>query len=248
MFTSIQRYLLVFHKAFYIKWKALTHYSTLLFCCLYPPIHYVYFNLFYPCTNTYDYTQPLCGQACFTYVVIVDTIDNIMNILLPVSTIVVVNCIILTKVILMKRRIASNKSISVSKDRTLWKKNRRLIIQFMTIASATSLAWLPFVICATAQTFDNTFISGNVLTLLNYLPYFNCLLTPFLAVVTLPRKINAKLVVLTHCCRWKRGAKIPSTTKSPAIEFTPNNIDLKPMSVDDVSAIVGAAVDEFTRL
>jgi hypothetical protein len=48
MFASIQRYSLVFHKVFYMKWKVFTHYSTLLFCCLYPPISYMFLNLFYP--------------------------------------------------------------------------------------------------------------------------------------------------------------------------------------------------------
>jgi hypothetical protein len=193
MFGSIQRYVLVFHKAFYMKWKVLTHYCTLLFCFLYPLIYYLYFTFFYPCTNSYDYTQALCGEACYTYRKNAVLIDYFMNILLPVCTILIVNCTLLLKVILLKRRMASNHNASADADRNLWKKNRRMIVQLLTIASAASLAWLPYIICAIVDTFDTTFVSGNVLTLLNYLPYFNCMLTPFIALVTLWKEVTDEL-------------------------------------------------------
>jgi hypothetical protein len=68
-----------------------------------------------------------------------------------------------------------------------------MIVQLLTIASAASLAWLPYIICAIVDTFDTTFVSGNVLTLLNYLPYFNCMLTPFIALVTLWKEVTDEL-------------------------------------------------------
>jgi len=213
MFATIQRYLLVFHKAFYMKWKVLTHYCTLLFCCLYPPIYYLYFTFFFPCVNNYDYSQPLCGEACFTFSKIAVLIDYFGNILLPVLTIVVVNFMLLMKVILLKRRMAS-KSTSAAQDQSLWKKNRRMIVQLMTIATATSLSWLPFIICAIADTFNSSLVSGNLLTLLNFLPYFNCMLTPFLAVSTISKQVTIELFQLFSCCRWKGGAETTATVQS----------------------------------
>ena len=167
MFGSIQRYLLVFHKVFFTKWKAILHYPTLIFCCLYPPIYYLYYNFFYPCMNNYNYTQALCGQPCFSYVAIEVIIDYFVHILFPVLSIIVVNCMLLLKVVRQKRRVTSINSTATPTNRRFWKKNRRLIMQLLTIASATAFAWLPFLLSAIVQAFHNDFISGDVLTLLN---------------------------------------------------------------------------------
>jgi hypothetical protein len=234
MFATIQRYLLVFHKAFYMKWKVLTHYCTLLFCCLYPPIYYLYFTFFFPCVNNYDYSQPLCGEACFTFSKIAVLIDYFGNILLPVSTIVVVNCMLLMKVILLKRRMAS-KSTSAAQDQSLWKKNRRMIVQLMTIATATSLSWLPFIICAIADTFNSSLVSGNLLTLLNFLPYFNCMLTPFLAVSTISKQVTIELFQLFSCCRWKGGAETTATVQSTQ-GIGPSNIKLERKTANEAKS------------
>lgn len=245
MFASIQRYLLVFHKAFYMKWKALTHFSGILFCWLYPPSYYLYFKFFYPCVSNYDYTQGLCGQACFTYIKIPVMIDYVGNILLPVSTIVVVNCMLLVKVILQKRRVALNNSTSAPGSPSLWKKNRRIILQLMTIALATSLAWLPFVIGAIMQALGSTLIAGDVLALLNFLPYFNCLLTPFLTVITLPKEVTGELFQWIPCCRGNRGG-MATATVSPTQRLAPTNIELRPITVNDTKLATGLAVDEFS--
>jgi hypothetical protein len=242
MCASIQRYLFVFHKNFYMKWKTLTHYSALFFCCLYPPSYYLYFNFFYPCVNNYDYTQGLCGQACFAYVTIPVMIDYVGNILLPVSTIVVVNCMLLTKVILQKRRMASNNNTSALASRSVWKKNRRIIVQLMIIALATSLAWLPFVIGAIMLTLGSTLIAGNILALLNFLPYFNCMLTPFLAIVTLPKEVTEVLFHWVPCCRRGRGG-MATATVSPTERLAPTNIQLRHTTVNDNKLATKLAVD-----
>jgi hypothetical protein len=213
---------------------SLFHSSFLLFIST--DLLYV-FELILPFTNTYNYTEPLYGGACFIDAQITVTINNILNTLLPVIAIIVVNCAMLTKVILLKRRIASSKSTSVSNDRTLWKKNRRLVIQLMTIAFATSLSWLPFISCAIVYPFENTFISNSVLKLLNYFPYFNCLLTPFLAVVTFPKEIRDKPVLSIFCCRWRQRAT------TPPLAYSLNNIDQRRKTMDDVQIIAETALE-----
>ena len=65
--VCIQRYGLVFHRAFVEQHLFLCHYIPIAFCMIYPLTLYLLLVIKYPCTNAFDYSYWTCGGACYLY-------------------------------------------------------------------------------------------------------------------------------------------------------------------------------------
>ena len=63
----VERYLLIFSRIFFNKHLILLHYGPLIFCLIYPPLLYIGLIVIYPCQNSFDYTQFVCGGPCYVY-------------------------------------------------------------------------------------------------------------------------------------------------------------------------------------
>jgi hypothetical protein len=66
-YGCIERYFLVFHRVFFQKHLILLHYGPLVFFLIYPPLLYFGLIVIYPCENDFDYTELVCGGACYQY-------------------------------------------------------------------------------------------------------------------------------------------------------------------------------------
>ena len=65
--ACIERYWLVFHRAFFDRHIILLHYIPMALCISYPFILYISLVTKYPCTNYFDVTYWTCGGACYLY-------------------------------------------------------------------------------------------------------------------------------------------------------------------------------------
>jgi len=65
--ASIERYWLIFHRAFYDRHILFLHYIPIILCIIYPLILYSSLVTSYPCTNSFDYSYWTCGGACYLY-------------------------------------------------------------------------------------------------------------------------------------------------------------------------------------
>lgn len=65
--ASIERYWLVFHRAFFDKYILFFHYIPIALCIIYPIILYSSLVTRYTCTNAFDYSYWTCGGACYLY-------------------------------------------------------------------------------------------------------------------------------------------------------------------------------------
>jgi hypothetical protein len=85
-YGCIERYFLVFCRIFFKKHLILLHYGPLVFCLIYPPLLYFGLIVIYPCENDFDYTQLVCGGACYEYEVsFIERIKNILKVFLKIS-------------------------------------------------------------------------------------------------------------------------------------------------------------------
>ncbi|CAF1486353.1 unnamed protein product [Didymodactylos carnosus] len=207
MYASIERYLLVFHKERFIKRKILCHYIPLTIACLYIPTLYVYFIVRFPCTEyqQYNLTQFACGGACYAYAFIETTYDTIANTMIPSFLLLIFNLLMIMRVILLKRKMSPTSSLSSN----TWKKNRRMILQLLSISLTCLIAWMPWVVIIFVQDFyDSSFGQNFITVVLHYLPYFTSFLSPFLALIGL-KEIRQKL-------RVKRSTATPNSISATA--------------------------------
>jgi hypothetical protein len=66
-YGCIERYLLVFCRIFFKRHLILLHYGPLVFFFIYPPLLYFGLVVIYSCQTDFDYTQFVCGGACYQY-------------------------------------------------------------------------------------------------------------------------------------------------------------------------------------
>lgn len=179
--TASERYLLVFHNAFFRQHLLILHCLPIIFCCIYPPLLYMYFIVIYPCTNQFDYTMVTCGGPCYYYEPIVSTFDQFVNLILPVAVSSLVSLIVLIRVIRKKQHM---------RQQRIWKKNRRLVIQLLYVVISHNVVWLPMVICSTIMYFGAASQEILLYLAINILPigiYVVILLCPFTSLLSLPK-------------------------------------------------------------
>lgn len=189
MYASVERYFLLFHKHFMLKYKIFTHYIPLLFVCLYLPCILFYLIFLYPCTQHFSPTVYECGLPCFYEPKVLSMLNQIIHIFLPVAVIITFNILIVVRVLIIKKRAPLSSS-----SNNLWKQNRHMILQLTTICSLASAAWLPYVVSVLIRLLGNPAFSSSIAFFyvinITYLPSFG---TPFLALLGFPKEIRDKI-------------------------------------------------------
>ena len=66
-YGCVERYFLIFCRVFFNKHLIVLHYGPLVFFLVYPPLLYFGLIVIYPCQTNFDYTQSVCGGACYEY-------------------------------------------------------------------------------------------------------------------------------------------------------------------------------------
>ncbi|UJR19476.1 hypothetical protein I4U23_022607 [Adineta vaga] len=207
MYASIERYLLVFHKHFMMKYKKLLHYIPMTIVCLYTIGINAYLVLLIPCqtNHQYDLNVFVCGGACYFSNFILNIYDTIIDVMLPPFIILIFNLLIIFRVIIHKQHILPTVVVP-----NILKKNRRMILQLLAISFLSLATWIPWVVIILGQDFyDPSFAQQFIDVIIHYLPYFTTFASPLLALIGLP-EIRAKFK------KVNRQQTIALNTISPA--------------------------------
>ncbi|CAF1039241.1 unnamed protein product [Rotaria sp. Silwood1] len=238
MYASVERYLLVFHKNSFLKRKVLFHFIPMSIATLYIPILYLYLIVLSPCVRNYQYdlTAFTCGGACFFAETSVNTYDTIVDTMLPCFIVLIFNLLMIIRVVILKRKVATSVPISDTLRR-----NRRMIAQLLAISLMCLIAWMPWVVIIIAQNFfDPSFGTWFITYILHYLPYLTSSVSPFLALIGLPEvrqglKILKKQTITTKTTTV--SAPVHEMSKTAEKRNGPNttSFELKTIEHDEIN-------------
>ncbi len=179
-YGSIERYLFIFHRNLVHQHLILLHYLPITFFVLYPLILYIGLICFYPCVNQFDYTMITCGGPCYLYEPILSAIDTILDLALPLGVCTIANILLLVRILRQKHRM---------RQQHMWKKNRRLAIQLLSIVILHNIVWFPVIICLLIIQFSPVSLPIVIDITINRFPfgyYMVVMLCPFVLLIGLP--------------------------------------------------------------
>ena len=179
-FGSIERYLLIFNRNWILKHIVMMHYVPIVFSMVYPFLLYIGLIYFYPCANQFDYTITACGGPCYFFEAFVSSLDQLVNIGLPLLVGSMANLVLIMRVLYQKRRM---------KQQGMWKKNRRLIVQLLSLVLIHNVIWIPLLVVTLIMVFSpvpDPFIVQLNLNVLSYGIYVVILLCPFVSMMSVP--------------------------------------------------------------
>jgi len=181
--TSIQRHLLVFHHSClqgHVK-RWIFHYIPLIICLIYPGIFYLVVICFHRCNSSIYVESYSCSLPCYSEDFQLFSIDWFLNVVSPIITIILVNFVLLCRI------IYSFKKLHYPQTR-IWKKRRKLILQFIPFSILYILGWLPTAILSLLERYflPNLYTNSPNLTYINYLNHFVYLLQPMICLFALP--------------------------------------------------------------
>lgn len=153
------------------------HYIPMTTCIVYPWIFYSIMIFLYPCEPVYDFTQLLCMLPCYFTSTVVSNIDTWLNLNAPILAIPFLSVSLFIRFIIRKRRV----QMALFR----WKRDRKMVIELVTVTLLYASMWLPLVI---ATIYDNIWRDGMPsqfeIDYLYSLPYFIHLVYPFLIILS----------------------------------------------------------------
>ncbi|CAF1205843.1 unnamed protein product [Didymodactylos carnosus] len=166
-FASIERHLLVFHLHLVNGTRLrriILHYIPLIFCLSYVWIFYFSTIIVYPyCKNSFSYTVMLCGLPCFEFTIPLGTYDWFADNLTTAALTALFSLLLLLRFVLQQRRM---------KRTFKWHRNRKIVLQLITIATLYTIFWTPLSIVALIQIiWIPTFLQDFQTEYLYYFPY-----------------------------------------------------------------------------
>jgi len=137
-FTSIERYLSIFHHIFLRRHKRLLYSVPIVVCFAIPTIWFTVLIFGYPCRNSFSYFTFQCGTLCYlTNSEVFINFENFVFFIFPLSIIVVGNSTLIICVLIQKRSMKRNHRLR------LWRNNFRMISQLMFIAILYMGVYIP---------------------------------------------------------------------------------------------------------
>ncbi len=94
--TSIERYLFIYHEQFIKRHSILLHYFPISFLTIYTPSFYVGLVIFYRCQQAYTSYSYICGGSCYLFQIVPCMIDWSIN----VGFILLITCVVNIMVII----------------------------------------------------------------------------------------------------------------------------------------------------
>lgn len=159
--------------------RVIYHYIPITVSLIYPWLFYFVFLFLYSCESTYDYSQLLCAILCYFSTSSIANFDTFTNNWIPIIAIPILSGALLVRFLFQKRRMQH--------EVFRWKRDRKMVIQLLSIASLYFLMWAPL---QSALVYTNNVLNGAVpefvVDYLYILPYFVHLLYPFVVLCSYP--------------------------------------------------------------
>ena len=194
--ASIERHILVFHDRWVAtKWKRFfVHYLSLITLFTYCLSFYIIVGFFPPCENLINDSNMACTDFCFAEIYGLYMWDLIFHQTLPNLIIFVFSIALIVRVLYRKYRI--HRAIH-------WRKNRKMIIQLLSIASLYLIFAFPMTLMNLLYQFGLSYDTG--VELYEYLLFFNyvmLLFLPMICLLSLP-ELHNKIKRFLHL-QWHR--------------------------------------------
>ncbi|CAF1440563.1 unnamed protein product [Adineta steineri] len=184
-FASIERYMFIYHNTILNRHSILLRYIPITLCFIYPLLYFIGIILLLPCHNQFIYFAYLCSGGCYVNDPFWNTMTWVGNISLPIFIILFINVLLITRTIYQKNKM---------KQTHVWLKNRKMVLQLVSIAALYCFTWLPSAILISIVTLHppnvNTsqifFIFQYVVLMTNFTPLFY----PFVCLAGQPFILN----------------------------------------------------------
>ncbi|CAF1515742.1 unnamed protein product [Rotaria sordida] len=155
-----------------------------------------------PCENTYDYTQPICGDIlCYYELQSVAAWDIVVHVLIPTIIIIFSSIALLLRVIYQKYRM---------RRPILWRNHRKMTIQLLSISVMYLALCIPTMLmefihlCGVPEDSDATFTSYA-----EFFAYYGNLFLPFVCAGSMPELKNT-IKKIFPC--WRRTRAVAPQT------------------------------------
>jgi hypothetical protein len=103
--SSVERYLFIYHERIIIRYYVLLHYLPIICLFFYCPLFYLGTVVMYKCESNYDVHRYVCGGACYQYELALGLIDRIGNVLCVVFFTLILNLILIIRLIMQRHRM-----------------------------------------------------------------------------------------------------------------------------------------------
>ncbi|UJR24708.1 hypothetical protein I4U23_006082 [Adineta vaga] len=204
--TSIERYLFIYHEHFIMRHIILLHYGPIVLLSLYCPSLYIGIVAFYTCKPIYDVRLYICGGPCYSLELTVGLLDWIGNGISMEMTTLFINIILIIRHFIQRHRM--KKAILTAAGRQQWGRSVRLALQLLAIGMAYIIAWIPYSIIVLIQMFQNSERLAYILsTVFVYLPYLQSLILPFLCMLFIPDVKQKFFALPIFSCLNKTGRR-----------------------------------------
>lgn len=184
LWSSIERHIIIFHSQQLLgtrRQKFFVHYLPLIIIFTYLIFFYIYIAFIHACTNKFDFHQVVCAGLCFVFETpVVGVLDQFLHTVIPSILIVIINMALWLRVLWQKYRHAG-RIIE-------WKRQRKMVLQFLPMSTLYSCGYLPFGILQCYQAVNGpTTLSWTVQQgYFFYLFYLIGILHPFACLVGMP--------------------------------------------------------------
>ncbi|CAF1278155.1 unnamed protein product [Adineta steineri] len=205
--ATIERHILIFHSGWLStkKKRFFVHYLPIIIIITYGMVYYGVIIFFPLCSFTFDNTHlyGVTGNPCiYKFIPFIAKWDWIVNQIIPTVIIIIFSLALLIRVLLQKHRL--HRSIN-------WKKQRKMIIQLISISLIYFIFFIPYTLISAAYTFG---LSRTFAPALAYYSgvflFYMIFLVPFAACTTLP-DFKTKIKQL-FCCNYRRQRVVHPTT------------------------------------
>ena len=210
-FSSLERYLLVFHHRFLSNHSILLRQIPLLISILFPTIFYTVGIFGIPCQATYNFNAIACGSLCFTALSpIANIFKNIILVCLPVIFTILISILLIIRVYIQRRKM--------QRQRQFWKESIQMILQLIPIIILYLIIWIPMSILFYFVTFGSISERKIALPLVSdvfgHIKYLVNLVCPFLVLLGQP-EIRQKVKRIICCLNPHRRQTIAPAIVTP---------------------------------
>ncbi|UJR29222.1 hypothetical protein I4U23_010436 [Adineta vaga] len=204
-YASIERYLFIFHGNILKHHPILFRYAPFTFCAIYPLLYVIGILFLVPCQNHFIYFAFLCSGGCYLNDPFWNAMTWVGNISASVSLILLTNILLIGRTLYQKNKM---------KQTRVWLKNRKMVLQLVSVGILYCFAWLPSVILMLIVTFPPLnvdteqifFIFQYVVFMTNFPPLFY----PFVCLSGQPFILNK----IKNIFQRQRTAVIPFQSKN----------------------------------
>ncbi len=132
--TSIERYLFIYHEYLITHHRILLHYLPIGFLTFYTPLFYVGLVIFYPCQQAYSPYSYICGGPCYLFQIVPCMIDWGINVALVLLITCTVNIILIISNIKQRHRMKTR--IITARKSQQWVNNELFLNDIVLFCSS----------------------------------------------------------------------------------------------------------------